>query len=64
MPQQCIPKSRDKICSGFYSPRGNNGSIDTFVDFSSLKAYATAKTKIEVKGFFYGVSDGVKIKKL
>ena len=50
------------IC--FYSPRGNKGSINTFVGFSSLKAYATAKTKIEVKGFFYGVFDGVKIKKL
>ena len=50
------------IC--FYAPRGNHGSINTFVGFSSLKAYATAKTKIEVIGFFYGVSDGVKIKKL
>jgi hypothetical protein len=38
------------IC--FYSPRGNNGSIDTFVGFSSLTKYATAKTKIEEKGFF------------
>ena len=45
----------------FYSPRGNNGSIDTFVGFSSLTKYATAKTKIEEKGFFYSVSDGVKI---
>ena len=26
--------------------------------------YATAKTKIEEKGIFYSVSDGVKIKKL
>jgi hypothetical protein len=38
------------IC--FYSPRGNNGSIDTFVGFSSLKTYATAKTRIDANGNF------------
>jgi hypothetical protein len=46
------------IC--FYSPRGNNSCINTLVGFSSLKTYATAKTKIE-EIFFYSVSDGVKI---
>ena len=38
------------IC--FYSPRGNNSCINTFVGFSSLKTYATAKTKIDEKSFF------------
>jgi hypothetical protein len=32
--------------------------------FNGLQTYAIAKTKIEEKGFFYGVYDGVKIKKV
>ena len=48
------------IC--FYSLRGNNGSINTFVGFSSLKKYATATTCIDANGIFklaYSNSDFV-----
>lgn len=46
----------------FYSLRGNNGSIDTFVGFSSLKTFATATTSIDANGNFqlaYSNSDFV-----